>query len=66
MSGRWSFLGSGIFTAILFLNCVIYFGAKLLWGVPLELGDTLILGFGILLGSLSFYMFKCYRDLGKK
>jgi hypothetical protein len=66
MNGSWTFLGSGIFTAILFFNCVVYFGVKFFLGAPLERGDALVVAFGVILGSLSLYMFRRYRDLRRE
>lgn len=57
------FLLSSVFTALICLNCIIYFGAKLILGAPWVGSDAVVALFGAAMAMLTAHLIKRYRGL---
>lgn len=59
------FLFSSAFTAMICLNCLVYFGAKLFLDAPWEGSDAIIAVFGVAMALLTWHLFQRFRQLRK-
>ncbi len=59
------FLFSSAFTAMICLNCLIYFAAKLIMGAPFVGSDAIPAVFGVAMALLTVHFFQRFRQLRK-
>lgn len=63
MSPAAPFLFCAAFTALISVNCTIFFGAKLLFGAPIVKSDAIVAVFGVAMVLLTVHFFNRYRAL---